>query len=517
MKRSTYIWIGSILVVLIVIGVIVHAKKSKPKNTVAYTVATQDVKQTVIATGTVTSQSNLNLGFKGTGTISQVNVAVGDKVHQGQVLMELDESSASTAIQQAKAGVVSAQANYDKVVNGSSADQIAVQQAAVAAAQVAVQNAQTAYTNTVSQQQTAVQNAQTAEYNAGLTATPSASNSSTASLTVNGTYTGTQQGAYNVSIVATGSGNTYSYNGLESGSGTVQTGIPLPLGKLGLFLTFSSTGIVHSGDMWTIQVPNTQSPSYLTASNNYQAALQTQQQQVTNAQNQINSAQAALQQAQAQLTLNKSAALPADVEAAEGQLQTAQAGLAAAQNQYNNNIITAPIDGTISQVNGTIGAAPGLDPIVLIDANSLHVESEISESSIALVQPGQTIDMTFDAFGPDQHFTGTVLSIDPASTVISGVTDFRVVSSLPTPANPDIKTGLSVNLSILTNEKQDVLAVPNRLLQSDSSGKQFVTVIASDGKSTKSVYITTGLSGDTYTEVTSGLSGGEQIAAPANS
>jgi HlyD family secretion protein len=517
MKRSTYIWIGTAIVVLIIIGAIVHAKKSKPKNTVAYTVATQDVKQTVIATGTVTSQADLNLGFKGTGTIAVVNVAVGDKVHQGQVLMQLDESSASTSIQQARAGVVTAQANYDKVVDGSSSDQIAVQQAAVAAAQVAVQNAQTAYKNTVSQQNTAVQNAQTAEYNAGLAAVPAASNSSTSTVAVSGTYTGTQTGSYNVTIVATGSGNTYSYNGIETGNGNVQTGIPLPLGKLGLFITFSSTGTVHAGDMWTIQVPNMQSSAYLTASNNYQAALQTQQQEVSNAQSEINSAQAALQQAQAQLTLNQSAALPADVEAAQGQLQTAQAALAAAQNQYNNNIITAPIDGTISQVNGTVGAAPGINPIVLIDQNSLHVESEISESSIALVQPGQSIDMTFDAFGPDQHFTGTVLSIDPASTVISGVTDFRVVSSLPTPVNPTIKTGLSVNLSILTNEKQNVIAIPNRLLQTDANGKQFVTIVEDGGKSTKNVDITTGLSGDTYTEVTSGLSGGEQLAAPTNS
>lgn len=517
MKRSTYIWIGSVIVVLVLIGVAIHAKKSKPKNTVAYTVANQDVKQTVIATGTVTSQADLDLGFKGTGTISSVNVAVGDKVHQGQVLMQLDESSASTAIQQAKAGVVSAQANYDKVVDGDSSDQIAVQQAAVQAAQVAVQNAQIAYTNTVSQQQTAVSNAESAMYNAGLAAIPSAANTSTSALTVSGTYTGTQQGTYNISIVETGSGSTYSYNGLESGSGNIQTGIPLPLGKNGLFLTFSSTGTVHPGDAWTISVPNTQSPSYLTASNNYQAALQTQQQQVASAQNQVNSAQAALQQAQAQLTLNQSAALPADVEAAEGQLQTAQAQLSAAQNQYNDNIITAPIDGTISQVNGTVGAAPGTDPIVLIDANSLHVESEIDESSIALVQVGQPIDMTFDAFGPDQHFSGTVLSIDPASTVISGVTDFRVVSSLPTPADPAIKTGLSVNLSILTNEKQNVLAIPNRLLQTDSNGNQFVTVVEDGGKTTKNVNISTGLSGDTYTEVTSGLSVGDQIAAPANS
>lgn len=515
MKRK-YIWISVAVVVVLIIGLIIHAKTKKSSIAVAYTVANQDVTQTVIATGTVTSQANLVLGFKGTGTISQVNVQVGDKVHQGQVLMQLDESSALATIQQAKAGVVTAQANYDKTANGSSSQQVAVQQAAVQSATVALQSAQTAYTNTVSQQQTAVANAQTSMFNAGLVATSSAGNSSASAPTVTGTYTGAQQGSYSISLYVTGSGLSYTYSGLESGSGVVTPNVPLVLGSKGLFITFASTANLNSSNAWTINIPNTQSAAYLTASNAYQAALQTQQTQLSNSQNQINAAQAALQQAQAQLALDQAPARPEDLLSAQGQLDSARAALTTAQNTYNNNIITAPIDGTISAIAGKVGEVPGQSPITLIDNNSLHVETEISESSIALVQQGQTIDMTFDAFGPDKHYSGTVLSIDPASTVISGVTDFRVVSSLPNNA-PEIKSGMSVNLSILTNEKKSVLAVPNRLLQSNSSNQQFVSVVQSDGKTTKNVNITTGLSGDTYTEVTSGLSTGQQIAAPSNS
>jgi HlyD family secretion protein len=515
MKRK-YIWITVAIVLVLIIGVIIRSKTNKAKTAVAYTVANQDVKQTVIATGTVTSQANLVLGFKGTGTISQVNVQVGDKVRQGQVLMQLDESTALAAIQQAKAGVVSAQANYDKTVNGSSSQQVAVQQAAVQSAQVALQSAQTAYTNTVSQQQTAVTNAQTSMFNAGLVATSSAGNSSTAAPTVTGTYTGAQQGSYSISLYVTGSGLSYTYSGLESGSGVVTPNVPLALGSKGLFITFASTANLNSSNAWTLNIPNMQSAAYLTASNAYQAALQTQQTQLSNAQNQINSTQAALQQTQAQLALDQAPARPEDLESAQGQLDSAEAALTSAQNTYNNNIIAAPIDGTISAVDGKVGEQPGQTPITIIDQNSLHVESEISESSIALVQQGQSIDMTFDAFGPDKHYSGSVLSIDPASTVISGVTDFRVVSSLPANA-PEIKTGMSVNLSILSNEKPSVLAVPNRLIQSKSSGQQFVSVVQSDGKTVKNVNITTGLSGDTYTEITSGLNSGEQIAAPANS
>lgn len=515
--RARYIWITiAVVVVALIVGGIIAKHKKAAKPAVAYTVAAQDIKQTVVATGTVTSQADLDLGFKDSGTIAAVNVSVGQAVHQGQVLMSLDQSAASAAVNQAKANLLSAQASYDKTVNGDSSQEIAVQQAAVNSSQVAVQNAQTAYQNTLTQQQTAVQNAQNAEINAGLAATPSPGNLSSATIAVSGTYTGAAQGSYTITMYASGTGLTYQYSGLESGTGNVSTAIPLPLGKNGLYLTFSSTGSFHSGDTWTVSIPNTQSSQYLAAENAYQAALQTQQQQDAAAKGAVDSAQAALQQAQAQLALDQAPARSEDVESAQGSLAAAQAALQSAETQYAGGEIIAPIDGTISVVDGKVGqqATPDQEQVALIDASSLHVESDISESSIALVQPGQSIDMTFDAFGQDQHFTGAVLSIDPASTVISGVTDFRVVSSLP--SDPAILTGMSVNLTILTNEKQNTLAVPNRLIQTGSDGKQFVTVIGKDGK-TGSVDITTGLFGDTYTEITSGLSGGEQIAAPANS
>ena len=70
--------------------------------------------------------------------------------------------------------------------------------------------------------------------------------------------------------------------------------------------------------------------------------------------------------------------------------------------------------------------------------------------------------MTLDAFGPDQHFSGTVISIDPASVVVQNVIDYRVVSSPP--ADPDIKPGMTVNLTITTDDEPDTLAVPSRLI-----------------------------------------------------
>ncbi|TSC65960.1 MAG: Secretion protein HlyD [Candidatus Doudnabacteria bacterium Gr01-1014_77] len=503
-KRRKYWIIGGVILLALIIW---RANSGNgPKYTVAYTVAKQDVKQTVLATGTITSQSNLNLSFKNGGILSKINVKVGDKVRKGQVLAMLDQRDASASLNQANAAVLSAQANYQKVKSGASQPEIAVAQASVDAAEVTYKNAQNTYTATQSQQKSLVASAQGAILNAGLQAVVE-SGSTTVSATVTGTYTGTEQGRYRVVLGTSGSGLRYNLSGIEGYYSEFQRGVPAKIGNKGLYITIGTTGTLNAGDSWIIDVPNTQSSTYITASNSYQSALQTQNQALVTAQNAVDSARVALTQAQANLNLKQSLARPEDLAAADAQVKTAQAQLQAAQNQYSNNIITSPIDGTVTSVDLKLGenVAPQKAVIVVLDQSSLHVESNISESSIALLQSGQKIDMTMDAFGPDRHFTGEVLSIDPASTVLSGVINYRVISSIP--QDVDIKPGMTVNLVILVNEKTQVLAVPNRLVKSNSH--RYVTVL--ENGNIKETEVTIGLSGDAYTEIISGLSGGEEI------
>ena len=86
------------------------------------------------------------------------------------------------------------------------------------------------------------------------------------------------------------------------------------------------------------------------------------------------------------------------------------------------------------------------------DVGNLHVEADVSEANIASVQTGQSVDVTFDALGPDRHFSGTVLTVNPASTVVSGVVDYLVKASLPN--IPDIKPGMTANMTILVGAKK---------------------------------------------------------------
>lgn len=453
-KRN--IWLAIILVVVGLIGYGIFGRKKALEIKESYTVSTQDVRETVIATGTVTSESELNLSFKNSGVVNRVNVKVSDQVKAGQVLALLDEKDASAAIAQANAQVSAARANLNKVLSGASDPEVAV-------AQVALDNA----------------------YFAWLNSTPSAqpnNENTTAEVTVNGTYTGSETGEYHIKFYHSNGGISYDVSGLGNQSGSITPGIDAPIGN-GLYINFSTTGFISANTEYTVTIPNPLAADYLTNYNAYKTA-------------------------EANLNAKKAAARPEDVDAAKAQVASAQASLQIAQNTYANNMIVAPIDGQITSVDIKLGELSSAlkEAIVLLNQDSLHIETNVPESSINLVKVGQNIDMTLDAFGPDKHLQGQVLSIDPASKIVSGVIEFRVLGTLP--EDTEIKPGMTVNLNIIIDQKPNVLAIPNRLITSKNN-KKFVTVMQDNLP--HEIEINTGLVGDNFTEITSGLSSGQTV------
>ena len=235
-------------------------------------------------------------------------------------------------------------------------------------------------------------------------------------------------------------------------------------------------------------------------------------QQVTSAQNQINSAHAALLQSQATLAQLQAKAQPADINAARAQILSAQGQVDAASAALDNTILKAPADGTITQVDTKVGEQANAmqEVMVLQDINTLHVEAYVSEANVAYLKIGQPVEYTFDALGPDRTFNGKILTINPASTLVSGVVDYLVKADFPNIA--EIKPGMTANMTILVSSKDNVLAIPRSALV-NQNGQQSIRVI--DHPQTKTYHqvpVQTGLQADGgLVEITSGLSDNQEI------
>ncbi len=232
----------------------------------------------------------------------------------------------------------------------------------------------------------------------------------------------------------------------------------------------------------------------------------------TTLQQSLASLKLALQKSEDQLNVTTAPPTQADIDVAKAQILSAQGQVDAAQTVVNNQVITAPLPGTITQVDIKVGeqGVPSKEAIALQDINDLHAEADVSEANVASIQIGQPIDYTFDALGPDQHFAGRVLTINPASTVISGVVDYLVKWSLDNV--PGVKPGMTANMTILVAKKDGALAVPSTAVINKNS-KQYVRVIDdAKNKTYHEVQVQTGLQADGgLVEITSGLNDGQEI------
>jgi RND family efflux transporter MFP subunit len=472
-----------VVVILIVFG-IAKPKGFDPAKEIVETAHLGTLKKTVLATGTITSTTDLNLSFTGAGTVGSIRVGVGSVVKKGQILATLKAGSEAGALLQA-------QAELAKVREGSTSEEVKL-------AEVFLENAKIDLENTKVTQESLVQSARLALYNSGLVAIPVGSSSSTAP-TISGTYTGLAEGQYNISAYATGSGGYFNLTGLESGNGQITTSAPTMLGTKGLFIQFPTGYSVGSGVNFVVDIPNTQASTYVANLNAYASAQKTRDSSIA-------SAQALVNQRAAELALKLAASRPSDVLAAEAKVAIAQAA-------YEDKIIRAPADGTITLVDIKLGESPtaGQSAIVLQDVSHLYLEAKVNESDVSDLVLGQSVTFTADAFGTEEIFTGTLSHIDPAPTTDGSVVNYKINAEI-TSGLDKIKTGMTANMSVLVREKANVVIIPGRDVMT-KDGKSVVEVVTDERRGkTVSREVTLGVAGDGATiEVTSGLKDGEKV------
>lgn len=197
----------------------------------------------------------------------------------------------------------------------------------------------------------------------------------------------------------------------------------------------------------------------------------------------------------------------------QGQIAQTESALSSSWLNYQSAsaTITSPLSGTISDIT----IVPGMQLNTSYLGNNVSsqivasiktagnpvVTVDLSEVDVASVKTGDKATLTFDAF-PNQTFTGRVLGINTTGTVSSGVTTYPAIIQLDTPNN-NILPNMSVTANIITDVKNDVLMVPSIAVQS-TNGQSTVRVLNNGRIST--VDVTIGLSSDSDTEITSGLS-----------
>ncbi|KKQ19098.1 MAG: Efflux transporter, RND family, MFP subunit [Candidatus Nomurabacteria bacterium GW2011_GWC2_36_9] len=474
------------IIILVVIAVLyfIFRTPSSVANTVTDIAKISDLKETVLATGQVVSSTDLNLSFNGSGAVKSLRVKVGDKVKAGQVLATLEQGAELAALTSARGALAGAEARLKRTIEGSTSEEIALSEITLA---------QTKLT-----QDTLISNAYQNLLNSTPEAVPEDTSISHATPTISGTYNLGKEGKIYLKMYLSSIGRSFHISGLTDGTGTVDTVNPQPIGNSGLYIKFPE-GATSDVSNWIIEIPNKKASNYLA---NYNAYLAVKSQ-----------AQFAIDQRTAELAIKKSTARSSDIDLANADILSARGQLEAAVARYNNTVITAPLDGTITRIDIKIGelALAQKSAMILQDVSNIYLETNINEANIASLSLGMPVLITYDSFGTDRIFKGNITKIDPSSTLVSGVVNYKVTVS--TEQVPDLRPGMTANMTIKVKEKAGVLAIPSRAIVTNDKGERTVRVITNPRKKKwKSVGVTTGIEGDGgMIEVLSGLSTGDEF------
>lgn len=204
-------------------------------------------------------------------------------------------------------------------------------------------------------------------------------------------------------------------------------------------------------------------------------------------------------------------------QAKEG-LETAKNKLESTQDSLENYTITAPISGQVIQKAAKVGdnitrsGSSDTTLAVIYDLSSLTFEMSIDELDIQNVKVGQEVEVTADAF-EGQTFSGTVTNVSLQSTYSNRVTTYPVTVTLE--ESGDLLPGMNVDGTIIIDQAEDVLTIPvDSLMRGNQVYVKDDTITEpADGVPAgfRAVQVKTGLTNDTYVEITEGLSEGDQV------
>jgi multidrug efflux pump subunit AcrA (membrane-fusion protein) len=428
-----------------------------------------DVLQEIFETGSIRATQDLSLGFKTIGKISKINVAVGDEVNKGDVLAQIDSTQILAQLDSAKSALGYTTNQYDS---------------GVATAKDNLQSAYDSAQNILNDSYTKIYNAYNAVVDLSKTYFATADQEG---IRVSGAKSDIQENMQDVKLYL---------NSIKTNSG-IDSAVSETLINLDNIYN----------DLKTVREQCDSGIYYYNVSSTYKTSIDTQKTNINTALTNLTAAQSAISSYKIALQKAEDKAINPGSQTSS-QIQQAQSNVDALQSQLNDSYLRSPIDGIITAVNTKKGevVSPGEPVVNMLSIEPFQVKVDIYEQDIVNVKIGDMARIELVSF-PKQAFAGKVISIDPDETIVDNVVYYKVTIDFPD--QPDgVKSGMTADVTIQSNKKENVLRVPqNAIIQIDNT--QSIQVV--ENNKIKNKTITTGLEGNDYYEITSGIKEGELI------
>lgn len=245
---------------------------------------------------------------------------------------------------------------------------------------------------------------------------------------------------------------------------------------------------------------------------------------------------------------NTVAQVLAQMNSSQAQINQQRTGLSRIKYDISKTTIYSPMNGTVTQLNNELGekvlgtiSNQGSVIMTISDLSKMECQVEVGETDVTLVNLGDTAKIEIDAF-PDKIFTGYVYEIANTATskgmgtqeeVVNFIVKIRIIDN-----TFDLRPGMSCTVDIIVDQRDNVLSVPiqsvttreeekttgdiakeseienlsresEKKLNKKIKPKEIVFIV--DNSAAKKSEVKTGISDDSYIEITEGVSEGQEI------
>lgn len=504
-----------------------------------------EVIQEVSVVGRVKPARAADLAFEKSGKVSGVYAEIGQKVQTGQILARLENSELLAQLLQVEANLEAEEIKLTELKKGTRPEEIQSARTKSAGAEQSLKDAEINLKNVLNKAAvdlrdtyenalSAAQKSVTVAKNALLALTDIQSahftDLSQESLFLGETKAqaalvllGAQNaGRWQSEFISPLSGGAFGFVKEAATANHVQENIDQALQET--IESLKKVKIALEAVPLTTKLTSTEKTNLITEQNNInaemaaitqkQGAVETQKAANTNAiasaETNVNQAKNVLAGAEDDLVLKKAGATEEQILSQKAKIKSSRAAVQNIRAQIEKTIIRSPISGFVVKQEAEAGEiASANTPIIsLISETQFQIEANVAEADMAKVKIEDEAKLTVDAYGRDVVFQARVIAIEPAETIIDGLAAYK--TTLQFLQNDErIKSGLTANIEILTDKRENVIAIPQRAVI-PKDGEQLVKILT-DNK-IQEIKIKTGLRGsDGNIEIIEGIREGDRV------
>jgi len=524
-----------IIVVLVVAISIYQIFIREPKlDLILEKVVLGTVAQTISETGVVEAAQNIDLNFQNSGRITKIYVQAGDKVRAGQRLVQIDTTQLEIQLTEAKAALTLTEARLSQLLAGATPEEIKSAEIAVSSAETALLNATQNLNNinsitTISLEQTykdafAVLRATYVQLDNTLNSVRAMQRAHFAH------FDQESLEIYDNQIKIENALNRVNAR-LDGTNDTTRDKIDIALSEMRNALTITANSLadmhnicekspncrgINSPEITAVNTNritiNTALTSVVNSQQNIISTRLTNETNINAARARLSAAEGELQRAQNALSMRRANPRQVDLALHQAQIAQARARVNFIEEQIAESLLSSPIQGTVAVIYKQLGeTAQIMSPIIsIISADALQIKVNIYEEDITRISLNNPVIIAPIAL-PDQTFEGRIAAINPTEKLVDGVVHYETTILFVQEPPQEIKPGMTVDITIKTALRENVLVIPENALQYIGAEDKYTVRVFRNGLIERRD-VKFGLIGeDNKVEIISGLEEGEQV------